>query len=331
MQITPVQTTLIGGTGMIGRALAARLVSEAQGRAGAVRVLVRRRAKAHALLTLPGIEIVEVDLRDEHALEQAIAGSGAVVNLVGVLQSSSGRPWGKEFDEAHVKLPARIGKAMLRAGVRRLVHIGALGVSEQAPSMYLRSKAAGEASLRGLRELQLTVLRPSVVFGPEDQFTRLFARLMAIAPIMPLATPHAQFQPVAIHDVVTAIVSCLRKPETIGKTYELAGPEVLTLYEIVHWVGIYSGHPRPILPLPDALSWLQAVIMEMLPGTPLMSRDNLASASVPNIAQAPLAPELGIGEPTSLHALGPNYLGGDTPRDRLLERRRTSRKHRSSL
>lgn len=331
MQTTQVQTTLIGGTGMIGRALAARLVTEAQGRSGAVRVLVRRRAKAKDIILLPGIDIVEVDLRDEHALEQALVGSASVVNLVGVLQSSTGKPWGKEFDEAHVKLPSRLGKAMLRAGVKRLVHVGALGVSEQAPSMYLRSKAAGEAALRGLRDLQLTVLRPSVVFGPEDQFTRLFARLMAMAPILPLATPHAQFQPIAIHDVVTAISSCLRSPETIGKTYELTGPDVMTLYEIVHWVGIYSHQPRPILPLPDALSWLQAVLMELLPGQPLMSRDNLASASVPNIASAPLAPELGIGAPTSFHALAPNYLGGDTPRDRLLDRRRTSRKHAGGL
>lgn len=312
---------ILGGTGMIGRTLASRLVSEAGGQAGTVRILTRSRLRAQALWMLPGIEIVETPTLDDATLESALKGCSAVVNLVGVLQSRSGRPWGPDFDEAHVKLSGRLSRAMTRAGVRRLVHISALGAQTDAPSMYLRSKAAGEAALRGSRDLDLTMLRPSVVFGPEDQFVNLFARLSKMLPILPLVTPHARFQPIHVEDLVTAVVSCLNKPQTIGQVYELGGPEVFTLYEIAHWAGVYSGHPRPILPLPDALAYLQALVFEAMPGKPLMSRDNLASASVPNVLSGPLAPELGLPHPMSLHAAAPSFLGEETPRLRLLRRR----------
>lgn len=312
---------IIGGTGMIGRTLASRLVSLAGGQAGAVRIVTRSRRKAQRLWMLPGIEIVEAESLDDQRLESLVRGCSAVVNLVGVLQSRTGKPWGPDFDEAHVRLPGRLSRAMTRAGVRRLVHVSALGAQIDGPSMYLRSKAAGEAALRGSRDLDLTILRPSVVFGPEDQFVNLFARLSRMLPILPLVTPHARFQPIHVEDVVTALVNCLHRPQTIGQTYELGGPEVFTLYEIAHWAGVYSGNPRPILSLPDALAYLQALVFEALPGQPLMSRDNLASASVPNVLSAPMAPELGLDSPTSLHAAAPTFLGGESPRLRLLRRR----------
>lgn len=312
---------ILGGSGFIGRALCAALARQAHGTARNIRVITRSREKAKALWSLPGVEIFQADIRQEAELSEALEDVGAVVNLVGVLQSRNGRPWGPEFDESHVRLPSRLARCMQRQGVKRLIHISALGASDQAPSMYLRSKAAGEAALRGTLNLDLTILRPSVVFGPGDQFLNLFARMQRYLPVVPLATAHAKFQPIFVGDLVTAILACLKDPSTYGKTYELVGPEVLSLYEIVHWAGFYSGHPRPILPLPDGIAWLQAIIMEHLPGRPLLSRDNLASASVPNVGQSPLAPELGIRNPVSLHAIAPAILGLQNPRDRLLKRR----------
>lgn len=244
-----------------------------------------------------------------------------MVNLVGVLHSKPGKPWGPEFDTAHVKLPARIARCMVRQKIRRLIHISALGAGDQAPSMYLRSKAAGEAALRANQNIDVTILRPSVVFGAGDQFLNLFARLQKLAPIIPLATPHARFQPVDVRDLSAAIANCLDNPITIGKNYEVIGPDVLSLYEIVHWAGVYAGCARPILPLPDSVAWMQAWVMENLPGKPLLSRDNLASASVPNIGSGPMSPELGIEQPLSLHAVAPTYLGHASPRARLSDRR----------
>jgi NADH dehydrogenase len=312
---------VLGGSGFIGQALCAHLARQSLGTARTLRVITRSREKAKSLWSLPGVEILEADVQQEAALADALEGVSAVVNLVGVLQSRSGRPWGPEFDESHVRLASRLARCMTRQGVRRLIHISALGASDQAPSMYLRSKAAGEAALRGTLNLELTILRPSVVFGPGDQFLNLFAKMQAVLPLVPLASAPANFQPFYVGDLVRIITRCLQSAETRGKVYECVGPEVLSLYEIVHWAGFYSGHPRPIFPLPDGLAWLQALIMEHLPGRPLLSRDNLASASVPNIGQGPMSAELGITSPVSLHAIAPAMLGGQTPRGRLMARR----------
>lgn len=317
MPLLQADVAIIGGSGFIGQALAATLAS----RGKSVRVITRKREHAKALWPLPKIEIVEADPHDEAALYQALENAHSVVNLVGVLHSKPGKPWGPEFDTAHVKLPARIARCMNRRHIRRLIHISALGASEHAPSMYLRSKAAGEAALRANHGIDLTIIRPSVVFGPGDQFLNLFARLQRFAPVIPLATPHARFQPIDVRDLANAIANCLDSSITVGKHYECVGPEVLTLYEIVHWAGVYAGCPRPIIPLPDGAAWAQAWIMEHLPGKPLMSRDNLASASVPNVASGPMSPELGIDKPHSLHAVAPAYLGNESPRQRLSTRR----------
>lgn len=317
----PPTIAVLGGSGFIGQALCAHLARQSLGTARTLRVITRSREKAKALWSLPGVEILEADVQQEAALADALDGVSAVVNLVGVLQSRSGRPWGPDFDESHVRLASRLARCMTRQGVRRLIHVSALGASDQAPSMYLRSKAAGEAALRGTLNLELTILRPSVVFGPGDQFLNLFAKMQAFLPLVPLASAHAKFQPIYVGDLVRIITRCLQSAETRGKVYECVGPEVLSLYEIVHWAGFYSGNPRPIFPLPDGLAWLQALIMEHLPGRPLLSRDNLASASVPNIGQGPMSAELGITNPVSLHAIAPAMLGGQTPRGRLMTRR----------
>ena len=317
MSLLHADVVLIGGTGFIGQALASVLIS----RGKSVRVITRKRAQARDLWLLPKIEVIEANPHDEAELYAALEHADAVVNLVGVLHSKTGKPWGPEFDVAHVKLPARIARCMNRRKIRRLVHLSALGAADHAPSMYLRSKAAGEAALRANQNIDVTILRPSVVFGADDKFLNLFARLQRFAPVIPLATPHARFQPIDVRDLANAIANCLDNPATIGKHYECVGPEVLTLYELVHWAGVYAGCPRPIIPLPDSAAWIQAFVMENLPGQPLLSRDNLASASVPNVGSAPMSPDLGIERPLSLHASAPTYLGNASPRGRLPERR----------
>lgn len=317
MPLLQADVAIIGGSGFIGQALAAALAS----RGKSVRVITRKREHAKDLWLLPKIQIIEANPHDEAALHEALENAQSIVNLVGVLHSKPGKPWGPDFDAAHVKLPARIARCMSRRKIRRLVHISALGAAEHAPSMYLRSKAAGEAALRSNQALDLTILRPSVVFGPGDQFLNLFAKLQKLSPVIPLATPHARFQPIDVRDLANAIANCLENTATIGKQYECVGPDVLTLYEIVHWAGVYAGCPRPIIPLPDGMAWMQAWIMEILPGRPLMSRDNLASASIPNVGSGPMSPDLGIRNPQSLHAVAPTYLGKESPRQRLSDRR----------
>ncbi len=300
---------IVGGSGFIGTHVAARL--SAQG----VRVIVptRRRERSRHLLLLPTVEVVETRVGDP-GFDDLLRGSDAVVNLAGVLHSAWGDPYGPAFAQAHVELPQRLIEACRRTGVVRMVHLSALGVGEDAaalPSMYLRSKAEGEKRVRA-SGLATTILRPSVVFGPDDRFLNLFARLQRLLPVLPLARTDARFQPVFVGDVASAIVNALQRPVTIGKTYELAGPEVFTLGELAELAGRWSGHPRPIWKLPYALGQIQAGVLGVLP-KPLMSPDNFDSMRIDNVATGPISPELGI-TPTPLGSVAPTWLARQTPR-----------------
>jgi NADH dehydrogenase len=210
---------------------------------------------------------------------------------------------------------------MKKAGVQHLVHVSALGADPQGPSMYQRSKARGETVLHNAG-LQLTILRPSVIFGAEDKFLNLFADLQSVAPFMPLAGSGTRFQPVWVADVARAVAVCLQKQDTIGQTYELCGPDVLTLGELVklagQWAGVNEGRGRPVFGLPMWVGWLQAAAMELAPGEPLMSRDNLASMKVDNVAtgQLPGLQALGIAA-ASAAGVAPTYLGHRGPRSKL--------------
>ena len=292
-----------GGTGFIGSHVVARL--SAQG----VRVVVptRHRERARHLLPLPTVDVIETR-PGSPSFWQALEGCDAVINLVGVLHSRWGDPYGPEFREAHVDLPARLATAAARSGVGRLIHVSALGAGasrETLPSMYLRSKADGEAAVRA-GGVPFTILQPSVVFGPEDAFLNVFARLQRLLPVVPLAQANARLQPVFVGDVATAVVNCLRGTATLGHSFELAGPEVFTLRELVQLAGRWSGHPRPVIALPFTLGQIQAGLMGALP-RPLMSTDNFDSLRVDNIATGPISPALGI-TPTPLAAVAPAWL-----------------------
>jgi len=302
-----------GGTGFVGQAVCEQLVERSGGAGGRIVVPTRRIRRGQAVQSLPTVERVQADVHDERALARVLAGCDAVVHLVAILHGSEA-----DFQRVHVELPRKLVAACRAAGVRRIVHVSALGVAPDAPSRYLRSKAAGE---RVLLEsgLDVTVLRPSVIFGARDRFLNLFAQLQALAPFMPLGGADARFQPVWVEDVAAAAVRCLDRPQTIGQTIECAGPDVLTLAQLVRLAGRLAGCERPVLPLPEALARLQAGLMELLPGEPLMSRDNVDSMRVPNVAtgRLPGLDTLGI-TPAPVEAVAAGYLGGRSGPARFL-------------
>lgn len=295
---------ILGGTGFVGSHLCDKLVTRSGGGSASVLVPSRRPQRAKHLQLLPTVRLTTADVHDEAQLIRLLAGQDAVINLVAILHGSQA-----DFLHVHVELPRKLVRACRAAGVRRVIHVGALGASESAPSRYLRSKAAGEAVLASADGLDVSVLKPSVIFGDGDRFLNLFATLQTVLPVVPLAGAQARFQPVWVQDVATAIVQCLDDPTTIGQAIECAGPDVFTLRQLVAMAGRWSGHERPIFALPDSLAGLQAGFMELLPGDPMMSRDNLQSMRVPNVASghAPGLARLGIA-PASLEAIGPTYL-----------------------
>lgn len=299
---------ILGGSGFVGR----HLIEHLQRAGATVTVPTRRLASARELWPLPCVTVLEADVTSPQALARLLPGHDAVVNLVATLHGSAA-----QFEHLHVELPRRIAQACASTGVRRLVHVSALGAAADGPSRYQRSKAAGEAVLQEAAvagKLDLTVLRPSVIFGADDRFMTLFARLQRWFPLIPLAGAEARFQPVWVRDVADALVRCLTRDTTVGQTYEACGPEIYTLRELVRlagqWAGVREGHGRPIIGLPGPLGWLQALAMECVPGKPLLSRDNLDSMKVPNIAtgQLPGLDALGI-HAASLLAVGPWMLG----------------------
>jgi uncharacterized protein YbjT (DUF2867 family) len=302
---------ILGGTGFVGSALCERLARQRPD----LRLVLpsRHPQRLQGVRHLPMVEPIVADLHDDATLDRLLAGCTAVVNLVAILHGSQAA-----FEQVHVALPGRLSAACQRTGVRRMVHVSALGVADDAPSRYLRSKARGEAVLRAAPGLDLTLLRPSVIFGAGDRLLNLFAAMQAVAPVVPLAVAHARFQPVWVGDVAEAIVRAMDRRDSIGRTIECAGPQEVTLATLVRLAGVLSGHPRTIVPLPAALGWLQALALECLPGEPLMSRDNLASARVPNVASGllPGLDSLGI-TPASLAAIVPTYLRADASCGRL--------------
>ncbi len=305
---------VIGGAGFVGRHIVNRLIDRGLN----VTVPVRHRARASHLITLPTIDVVEADVHDDATLDRLLDGRDAVINLVGILQGSRGTPYGSEFERAHVELPRRIVRRCGALGVRRYLHMSALGADAHGPSMYQRSKGDGEAAVRA-SSLDWTIFQPSVIFGPEDRFLNTFATLAVFAPVLPIANAGARFQPIYVGDVADAFVNALDNPLTYRKAYELVGPRIYTLRELVRFAARVSGHPRPVIGLPRGLARAQAIMMELAPGEPMMSRDNLDSMQRDNVASSqPYTPaaELGI-ELHPMEAEAVTYLSGQGLRSRL--------------
>ena len=303
---------VLGGTGFVGRHVCEKIQREGWRST----VPTRRALNAAAVQHLPRLTVIEANVHDEASLLRLLPGHDAVVNLVAILHGNEA-----SFERTHVTLPATLARACQATGVRRLVHVSALGVALDGPSMYQRSKARGEEALRSAG-LELSILRPSVIFGAGDRFLNLFAQLQAVFPVVPLAGSTARFQPVWVEDVASAVIACLRDSglpmSSVGQTFDCAGPEVLTLAELVRIAGEFGSRARPVLPLPMALGQLQARLMELMPGEPLMSRDNLAAMQVDNVAngQWPGLSSLGI-EPASVRSVAPGYLGQHGGRSHL--------------
>lgn len=296
---------ILGGGGFIGR----HLVSLLAARGCRVRVPARRREDAKDLLVLPGVEIVEADIHDPARLRALFAGVDAVINLVGILhETAAGRAESAKalrgsFRHAHVELPRKVVAACREGGVSRLLHMSALGADARSPSAYQRSKAEGEAQVLAADGdgLAVTVFRPSVVFGPGDSFLTLFAELLRLAPVVPLADAAARFQPVYVGDVARAFADALDTQETFGRAYNLCGPQVYTLADLVRLTANTLGLRRLVIPLGRSASYAFARLMEWKPGNKIMTRDNHYAMLTDNVCPEGF-PAL-FGPPTRLESV----------------------------
>ena len=304
---------LLGGSGYVGTYIANRLSQ----RGIEVTVPTRRRERTKALIIQPNVLMPEVNINAEGALDSLVQGQDAVINLVGILHSHDVQfPNSKDFADAHVELPRKVIAACKKAGVRRLLHMSALGADPKGPSEYLASKGDGEALVLAAQgELDVTVFRPSVIFGLGDSFLNTFAGVLRKLPFFPLGFGHARFQPVWAADVADAFVDSLGNAATFGQAYNLVGPKVYTLRELVEYTAKLVGSNARIIALPEGLAYLQAGLMWLAP-KPLMSPDNLRSMQVDNVCVANCN-EPPNWKPTALEAIAPTYIAHNTPKGKL--------------
>ena len=294
--------TVFGGTGFIGRYVVQRLAQ----RGWIVRVGSTDPAAGHFLQTQGKVgQIVPLaaSVNDEAAVARAVRGADLVVNLVGILQER--RPG--DFQRLQAEGAGRVARLAAAAGVARLVQISAIGAGADSPSAYGRTKAAGEAAVRAAFPTA-TILRPSIVFGAEDQFFNRFAGLAQMLPVMPVIAGATRFQPVFVGDVADAVMAAAEREDAPGQTYELGGPRVWSFRELLRFILDTTGHRRPMLDVPPGLARLQAWVSEFLPNPPLtrdqllmLERDNVAAEGAPGLAA------LGIS-PRSVEAVVPGYL-----------------------
>jgi NADH dehydrogenase len=301
---------VIGGSGFLGRHIAHLLAQ----RAVRARIPTRHRERVkQELIILPTVEVIEADVHEARTLNGLIAGCDAVISLAGILHEHRRG----DFARVHAELPRRIVDACRVNGVRRLLHVSALKAAHDAPSEYLRTKAGGEQQVRVAEAsaIRTTIFRPSVIFGREDSFLNLFAKLLRWLPAVALACPNARFQPIWVEDVARAVVDSLANSATISASYDLCGPNVYRLQELVEYVARVTRRRRPIFGLNDRLSYLQAWAMEWLP-VKLMTRDNIASMSIDNVCDCAFPAVFGF-EPAALESIAPAYLGNHQPKARL--------------
>ncbi|WP_296750750.1 complex I NDUFA9 subunit family protein [Thiobacillus sp.] len=338
---------ILGGSGFVGT----HLVSQLAARGLAVRVLSRRREMAKELILLPTVEVVEADVHDEQELIRHFRGMDAVINLVGILyENKVGRvdlPGARrgDFQRVHIELPRKVIHACGESGVRRLLHMSALGANPNSRSAYQRSKGIAEALVREAGRhhvehenwylngpkfihghgLDVTIFRPSVIFGRGDSFLSMFAGLLKAFPLLPLANAGARFAPVHVEDVARAYADSLDNPATYGQTYDLCGPRIYTLQELVNYVGEVIGKRRRVIPLGKWPSYFQAWALEFKPGKKLMTRDNYYAMTTDNVCSGGW-PSVFAFAPAALEAIAPEYLRADTPRARYDAYRENARR-----
>jgi uncharacterized protein YbjT (DUF2867 family) len=295
--------TVFGGSGFIGRHLIRRLCAKGW----RVRVAVRRPNEALFLKPLGDVgqvQLIQANIRDDRSVAAAVAGAASVVNLVGILFES-----GKQkFSTVQAEGPGRIGAAAQAAGVKRVVHVSAIGADAKSEADYARTKAAGEAALQtGFPGV--TILRPSIVFGPEDDFFNRFAGLARMLPFLPLiGGGKTRFQPVYVGDVADAIMAVLENDATAGKLFELGGPEVYSFRDLMTIVLAETGRTRPLIPVPMGLAKLKAWFLQLAPN-PMLTVDQVKLLAYDNVVSddAKGFKSLGI-TPTTVEAIVPSYL-----------------------
>jgi NADH dehydrogenase len=297
------RTAVLGGSGFIGRYVVKRLAV----RGDIVPVGCRNPAEATFLRPMGPVgqvEILKVEIDDQALLPALLAGNDAVVNCAGILRESGSQ----SFERVHHVGPALLARFAREAGVERFVHISAIGADSRSPSAYARTKAAGEYAVRDAFPT-VTILRPSVVFGQEDQFFNRFAAMAMLSPVLPLiGGGETRFQPVYVGDVADAVIKCLDDPATAGRTYELAGPRTYRFRELLELLLREIRRKRWFIDLPFGVAELQAKLMSVLPNPPLtpdqvelLKRDNVVSPGALTLSS------LGI-TPTTVEAILPTYL-----------------------
>lgn len=297
--------TVFGGSGFLGRHIIPRLAREGW----IIRVAARdtRAAQFLKMFGDPGqIVPVATDVTRPDSVKAAVTDADAVINLVGIL-FPSGR---NKFDEVHAQGAANVAAAARDAGASRLIQMSAIGADTDSEAVYARTKAAGEQAARAAFPA-VTILRPSVVFGPEDDFFNRFASLARLLPVLPVF--ESKFQPVYVGDVADATVKALDDPATCGKTYELGGPRVISYREVMDIVLAETGRGRWLVPLPLSIASIQAWFFEWLPVPPL-TRDQVKLLGVDNVVSANALglKDLGIA-PTAVEAIVPTYLASYRP------------------
>ena len=295
--------TVFGGSGFLGRHIVRALANDGW----RVRAAVRRPHTANFLRPMGRVgqvQIVKANVLGDAAVDAAVRGADAVINLVGVL-SQSGR---QRFDALHAEAAERIAKAAAAHGIGRLLHVSALGISAQSESVYARTKAEGEARARSAFP-GTTIFRPSIVFGPEDDFFNRFAWLARLSPALPLiGGGHTRFQPVYVGDIARAALRVLNDPSTAGKTYELGGPEIMTMKQVMQLVLKETHRRRLLVPLPFGLARIQAAFLGLLP-KPLLTLDQVRLLRSDNVVTEGTLTlrDLGI-VPEAAEAILPSYL-----------------------
>lgn len=310
---------ILGGTGFVGSELVSRLATAGH----SVRVFTRLRSRAAHLLVLPTVEVITANVHDPRVLSQQLADMDVVINLVGILNEPL--LGGHGFRATHADLTEKIIVAARTARVRRLLQMSALGAdAHRGPSDYLRTKGQGENHIRAADSfIDATIFRPSVIFGPGDSLTNRFAGLLKLSRgVIPLARAGARFAPIYVGDVADAFLRALEDKKTIGKSYDLCGPDVMTLADIVRLTASTAKLPCFVIPVPNFLARIQGVIMGLIPGKPF-SLDNYRSLTVDSICKEDGCAALGI-KPQQMASIIPTFLGRETASS-LFSRLRRSR------